>query len=167
MKNQGMSPDAMDAWVRQEHVADWTNKLAKDLDVPQAVPPTRKIEQERLFTPENDLDLDFMRRAGTNGSELNDNLTRSSDPVIAALARDLARHKAALGLIDVHVRDIDNSYADRGTDGRAVFKLRAGLRHEDAGNQESIMMHELLHGLTLHELANPANAHHVTRPGCA
>ena len=161
LKNQGMSAEAMDAWVRQEHVADWSNKLARDLEMPQAVPPTRKIEKERLFTPENDLDLDFMRRAGTTGSELNDNLTRSSDPVIAALARDLARHKTALGLIDVHVRDIDNSYADRGEDGRAVLKLRAGLRHDDPGEQESIMMHELLHGLTLHELQNPANAHYV------
>ena len=162
LKNQGMSAEAMDAWVRQEHVADWSNKLAKDIDVPQAVPPTMKIEQERLFTPEDDLDLDFMRRVGTTGSELNDNLTRSSDPVIAALARDLARHKTALGLIDVHVRDIENSYADRGEDGRAVLKLRAGLRHDDISNQESIMMHELFHGLTLHELQNPANAHHVS-----
>ena len=162
MKNWGMSADAMDAWVRQEHIADWTNRLAKDLEMPQAVPPTRKIEQEKLFTPENDLDLDFMRRAGTNGNELNDNLTRSGDPVIAALARDLARHKAALGLIDVHVRDIDNSYANRGQDGRAVLKLRANLRHDAAGAQDFTMMHELLHGLTLHELANPANAGHVT-----
>jgi hypothetical protein len=162
MKNQGMSAEAMEAWVRQDHVADWSNRLAKELDVPQAVPPTRKVEQERLFTPENDLDHDFMRRAGTNGNELNDNLARSSDPVIAALARDLARHKAALGLIDVHVRDIDTSYADRGPDGRAVLKLRASIRHDAAGDQDFTMMHELLHGLTLHELANPANAGHVT-----
>jgi hypothetical protein len=149
-------------WFAQDHVQEWTNKLAKSLEIPQAVPPTRKIEQERLFTPENNLDLDFMRRAGTTGSELNDNLTRSSDPVIAALARDLARHKAALGLIDVHVRDIDKSYADRSEDGRAILKLRAGLRHDDPLHQDQIMMHELLHGLTWHELQNPANARHVT-----
>src|SRR5580765_2747840 len=160
-KKYGMDQAALEAWVRQPHVAEWTGKLADQMEVPYT-PPTQKVEKERVFAPETEQDLEFARRVGSNGRDLNNSLSQSQDPVIRALAQDLAKHEAALGAIDVHLRDIDTSYADRGDDGRAVLKLRANLRHEDARNQDFTMMHELLHGLTLHELENPANAEHVT-----
>jgi hypothetical protein len=160
-KRYGMDQAALEAWVRQPHVAEWTGKLADTMEVP-FTPPTRKVEQERAFTPETEQDLEFARRVGSNGQEMARSLAQSQDPVIRALAQDLARHDAALRAIDVHLGDIDNSYAEFGADGRAVIKLRSSLRHEDAGGQDFTMMHELLHGLTLHELNNPANAEHVT-----
>jgi hypothetical protein len=160
-KRYGMDQAALEAWVRQPHVADWTGKLADTMEVP-FTPVTKKIEKERVFTPETEQDLEFARRVGSNGRDLNRSLSQSQDPVIRALAQDLAKHEAALGAIDVHLRDVDTSFADLGDDGRAVLKLRANLRHEDARNQDFTMMHELLHGLTLHELQNPANAEHVT-----
>jgi hypothetical protein len=160
-KRYGMDQAALEAWVRQPHVADWTGKLADTMEVPNA-PPTRKIGKDQVFTPETEQDLEFARRVGSNGRDMARSLAQSQDPVIRALAQDLARHDAALGAIDVHLRDMDTSFADLGDDGRAVIKLRANLRHEDAGSQDFTMMHELLHGLTLHELQNPANAEHVT-----
>ena len=160
-KKYGMDQAALENWVRQPHVADWTGKLADTMEVP-FTPPTRKVEKERVFTPETEQDLEFARRVGSNGREMARSLAQSQDPVIRALAQDLARHDAALGAIDVHLRDIETSHASLTGDGRAVIKLRADMRHEAPGEQDRVMMHELLHGLTVHELRNPANAEHVT-----
>jgi hypothetical protein len=160
-KKYGMDQAAYEAWVRQPHVAQWHGKLADQLEV-SFTPPTQKIEKERVFTPETEQDLEFARKVGSNGRDLNNSLSQSQDPVIRALAQDLGRHEAALGAIDVHLRDIETSYADLGPDGRAVIKLGADLRHQEPGRQDQVMMHELLHGLTKHELLNPANAEQVT-----
>ena len=162
MEKYGLDADGFDRWVAQEHVAGWVGKLGETVER-QKTPPTKKIEQEKVFAPEDEVGMEFVRKAGTNGRELAESLRQSQDPVLRALAEDLGRHEAALGVIDVSVRDMDGtSYVRREKDGRQSLKLTSSLRHADPGDVERIMMHELLHGLTLRELHEPTNAGHVT-----
>lgn len=158
MKKYGLDWEGWMAWVGQPHVAVWAADQA-GMDRSR-LPPG--FENEVAFAPKSAVDQEFVSRMGSNGREAVAALMQSQDPTMRALAKDLSRHETALEKIGIVINETDApSRAHRLGDGRAQITLAASLRKDRPVAQEAILMHELLHGLTMEQLKDPLNAGHV------
>ena len=159
-----MDSDDLAEWNEQPHVSGWHLDL-EDLTVGNAAPNSvhRPRKRTREFVPTTALEKDFVRGVGTTGVSLLERLRASVDPSVADMAEDLLKYGDALKRVVVKVKDMTPaSHAAWLPDGRIQINLNKDHIYSSSSSQERVLMHELLHGLSQHELQNPLNAKHVT-----
>ena len=88
----------------------------------------------------------------------------SHDPNLVNLATDLSKYKDALDRVVVKIKDMSmGPHASMLPDRRVQINLNSDMAKSSASAQEADLAHELLHGMSQHELRNPLNAEHVAK----
>ena len=145
------------------HVREWKADADSELarQTRKASPDSKPQFSGSVWTPQTDVEK--FRYNQISPDEGGTGLARflatgAVDPKVRALAQDLqARFPEALKRIFVTIeRMAGHGYAQRGGNREAQVVLSHGtLLSNDPVHKEEVMMHELLHGLTVQELANP------------
>lgn len=123
--------------------------------------PTSRFDRAEPFVPQTPEDMATIQKLGIDqgGIGLNNYLMNHSLPLLRALGRDFSKFEDSLRRTRAAVEKIDGgAYARFEKDGSITVVISDGhLRQTDAGLGLSVA-HELVHGLTMHELANPTKA---------
>ena len=127
--------------------------------------PVAARSPEKPWTPTAPKDVKLVSSVGNSGKSQLEHLLQSEHPVIQELAADLHAMKldGALDLIEIKWSKNEESgmsFAVQADGKRVIINLAENLSKMSELSRQSIMVHELFHGLTLHELANPAKAEH-------
>lgn len=159
--------DEIAALVREGKLVEASKLLGGDNEAwlgerkfasPQGTRPTESAP----FVPQTKYDKIWVAALGTNGTELYDYLTRSNvDPSIGMLMTDLGpRFKQLFQNVEVnHINGSSHAVALPGF--KTKLNLSADLRLRSPKDADFEIVHELLHGLTVHELDNPTNKESV------
>ena len=154
----GATEEDYRAWINLPHVGDWVGKVSVLM----------RAERGKMAAPgdwgfliDTALDAETKHTAlkakiGNNGNDLVGRLVGSDEGPVAALAKDIqAKYGAALGGIELRPIDSGVSHATYHPDD--VTKILINI--SEAHISDTMLMHELLHGLTMHSLRDPrANA---------
>lgn len=160
--------DELTNFLSRPHVKIWLDTLndslqQKRVNAPQPAEgnlgdPARapQYKMPEVWRPNTDEDLQASMALTGTGHTLVDRLTQSIDPEMSVLAKDLKKNfPEALERIKSGVFDSHGSGAVRKLNREIQIFLDPSVPSMWSGAQENLLMHELLHGLTLHELASP------------
>lgn len=92
------------------------------------------------------------------GHGLREWLETSPDPVVQALAKDLKKFGDSLSRVKVNLAEISGEGDARSNADRSAEINLHPMIFSDRGRADTVVAHELLHGLTLAELDNPTNS---------
>ena len=158
-----MTMDAFNDWAAQDHVRQWTEDLtdiAESNMAPNSVNRPRKRTLE--WKPVTATEKDFAAKVGNSGNSVVQRLLASAHPDVQTLAKDLSKYTDALGRIVVKIADMSmGPHATWLPDKRVRITLNSDMAKSSSSAQDMDLTHELLHGLSQHELRNPLNAEHV------
>jgi hypothetical protein len=115
------------------------------------------------FVPTDDTGAAWVQSVGDSGVSLYNRLLASTDPAIAKVMPRLQSFMDAIERIGV--QHIEGRSETHGLGGNVTVRLNAALRNASPWAADKEMAHELLHGITLHELHRPTNAEHVVTLG--
>lgn len=144
------------AWINLPHVGDWVGKVSVLMrtERDKLAQPSHWDAIDPALDPEGK-HADLKAKIGSSGHDLVSQLTRSPEGPLAALARDLqAKYGAALGGIEVRAIDSGLSHATW----HPEDPTRVLLNISEASLGDKFLMHELLHGLTMHSLKDPRSS---------
>ncbi len=127
---------------------------------PSRAPGGRGVPiDEQPFVPQTEEDQNMLDRMGVvnGGQGLLNYLKKSDLPLIRGLADDLAKYPEALARVTASVVKTDGvAYAKKNFNREVHIKLNHGLLDASDFARDVTIAHELVHGLTLAELDNPA-----------
>lgn len=136
------------------------NSLSKSLTDPSV----EVLSEFRPFKPTSPKDVQTMKDWGVSegGTGIANFLARSVDPETSSLWKSLAeRFPEALKRVTAEVWQLSGSRAFRTKDGKVGLLFDSSLLRGDPVRTEITLGHELLHGLTKSELANPSKVEFV------
>ena len=158
-----MNEDAWNDWASQDHVREWTLDLTDVVEgnmAPNSVNRPRKRTKD--WVPQTPTEKDFANKIGDTGHTVLGRLLSSHDPTVAALANDLSKFQDSLKRIVVKIKDMAmGPHAVTLPDRRVQINLNSDMAKSSSSAQDADLTHELMHGLSQHELRNPLNAAHV------
>lgn len=162
---------ALASFLKQDHVQEWKADAEGELGKLGAHNEISRINGEdttkaQPFEPQNDFERSRIAALSPDegGVGLLRELARSENPVVQALSRDLAANfgetlkRIKVRVMNMTQEGLASSFGNRETE----IQLSHGtVLSGDSARREQVMMHELLHGLTLAELDNPLKEEHV------
>lgn len=113
------------------------------------------------FVPTNEKDLALIQQIGQDGHSALAFLEGSENAFFRTLAQNLKPYQNLLSRINVKFLDNDgNSYARGTVDGSNLvdLNLSSAILSGDSTYRDFIVMHELIHGLTMQQVHDPFNA---------
>lgn len=118
--------------------------------------PSRAPEPDVPYVPKEDKDLLVQKALTGDGTSLTSWLGRSSNPEMRAIVSDLtANFPELLKRITSGIYDIQGTHAIRGEASQVHIKFDPSILTMANWARENTALHELIHGLTIHELDSP------------
>ncbi len=135
---------------------------SKDLLPSQKNSPMQGTESPS-YIPEDGTEAKTIQSVGSTGLDTFNHLIRpESDNVVKSLMDGLRHFGESLSRIKVRFVDSDEaSTTYHYSDGRVEVELSRNLLKMLPDARDRVIVHELVHGLTIRELDNPTNAKHV------
>lgn len=124
--------------------------------LPQSEVRAPQLQVPKSYVSDIAAEQEVISRITGDGLVLTKELLTSSDPYVSAIAADLVNNfPEALTRIDSGVYETPGSYAARRPAGRVGIFLDRAVPSASKFVRDNIILHELIHGLTLHEITSP------------
>jgi hypothetical protein len=157
LRKYGITKRDLSEWIREPHVAEWAQRL--DEQIRSA--PTEGTPYVPA-TPEDQAMVDAI--GGTGRSAL-DYLINKSAPAYSNLARHFAKYLPLLDKttvrFDTAMRSANATH--NSVTGDVTINLRKYLLSRGKAELDNVVMHEMLHALTMHQLFQPWNVGYVNQ----